>query len=239
MTDFFGPGSPYLSHPLLTNERTAAEVDRIVSWCSSPPVDVLDVGCGFGRHSIEFARRGHAVTGIDPSSALLDEARRRVANQSLDAGSIEFVHGGGADFVRPDAFDLAVCLFTTLGQRASRAHPSGAATILQNVRSSLRLGATFVLEVPERDRAIAALVEHEYLGPTEVTRSFDPQSAVLTERFVTPTGTYDLAYELFSRDELTELLETSGLRIVTTYDEALRPPPDTFMTLVAEPCPTG
>ncbi len=230
MTNFFGPGSPYLRHPLLTTNRSAREVDRVLSWCPTPPHDVIDLGCGFGRHCIEFARRGLATTGVDPSVTLLDEARQRAVTAELE---IEFVESGGEAFVRPDSFDLAIAMFTTLGQVASAdADPQIAAT-LSNLHTSLRPGGTLVIEVPERDRAVANLVEYEQLGPTEVTRSFDPETRVLSERFETPTGTYDLAYVLLSKEELTAELQTAGFVVEAVHDEAVSPPPDTFMTIVA------
>ena len=33
---------------------------------------MLDFACGFGRHSLEFARRGYDVTGIDITPAYID-----------------------------------------------------------------------------------------------------------------------------------------------------------------------
>ncbi len=230
VTNFFGPGSPYLGHPLLTEERTRLEVDRILSWCATPPESVLDLGCGFGRHSIEFARRGHTVTGVDPSAVLLNEARRRSHDEDL---AIELIESGGETFVRNDEFDLGVCLFTTLGQLSAVDADPQIASVLSNLRTSLRSGGTLVVEVPERDRAVANLIKNEQLGPTSVTRSFDAASGVLSERFETLTGNYDLAYQVLSKDELVTALKVAGFTDVAIYDEAVNPPPNTFMTMVA------
>ena len=38
---------------------------------------ILDLACGFGRHSLEFARRGYDVTGIDITSAYIDYAKEQ------------------------------------------------------------------------------------------------------------------------------------------------------------------
>lgn len=41
-----------------------------------PPSNVLDVGCGARRISIELSRRGYAVTGTDITTELLEVARK-------------------------------------------------------------------------------------------------------------------------------------------------------------------
>ena len=41
-----------------------------------PPADVLDAGCGYGRHARVLARAGYRVVGLDRSAVLLEEARR-------------------------------------------------------------------------------------------------------------------------------------------------------------------
>ena len=44
---------------------------------------ILDVPCSFGRHSIELARRGFRVSGVDISPKLLRAARRNAAAQGV------------------------------------------------------------------------------------------------------------------------------------------------------------
>lgn len=51
---------------------------------------ILDIGCGTGRHSIEMARRGYAVTGLDLSQSQLKRAREKARAQGLD---VEFLQG--------------------------------------------------------------------------------------------------------------------------------------------------
>lgn len=44
---------------------------------------ILELGCGTGRVLMPLALAGHQITGVDVSPALLDIARRKVAEQSL------------------------------------------------------------------------------------------------------------------------------------------------------------
>jgi len=55
-------------------ERVRATIDALVP----PQLRLLDLGCGPGCDAEYFARRGHRVTAIDWSPAMVGEARRRV-----------------------------------------------------------------------------------------------------------------------------------------------------------------
>lgn len=237
--NFFDEGSPYLGHPLLTTERTAAELDRIDELLVgiTPEASVLDLGCGFGRHALALAGRGHSVVGIDPSAVMIDAAQQ--AANTLHGGSlnVSFHVATAADaspLVAPGSVDLALCLFTTFGQRTND-QPFDASTtqLLRAAARALKPGGVLVLELPDRDRAITMLVPQEQLGPTTVTRTFDPHTSVLSEQFETPDNTFELAYQLFDREEVRSLLGDAGFVVEMVLDSALVPPPPTFMTLVA------
>lgn len=233
MNNFFGDGSPYLQHPLLTTERTERELDEIVALVGALDVDVLDVGCGFGRHAVALAARGARVTAIDPSGAMVDAARAAAtaAGQSIDVAQTDAV-----GLAAVERFDLAISLFTSFGQLASAdgGGRSVHADTLAAVYRALRPGGRFVVELPDRPRAVAALKATEQLGPTLATRRFDEATSVISEQFVTGTGaTFDLFYEVFSADELVALAEGAGFTVESLRERGLVEPPMTMMTLLA------
>src|SRR5687768_4028043 len=81
----------------------AGEVEQALALLGPLPAGaaVLDLCCGVGRHSIELARRGFCVTGVDRFEPFLDRARSAAA----DAGvSVEWVRDDMRSFRRPGGF---------------------------------------------------------------------------------------------------------------------------------------
>ena len=69
--------------------NAATEVDQLTKLLQlESPAKVLDLCCGVGRHSLEFARRGFAVTGVDRTGVYLRRAQKQANNEGLE---IEFV----------------------------------------------------------------------------------------------------------------------------------------------------
>lgn len=67
----------------------------------------LDIGCGGGYLSEEFARLGCEVTGLDPSAPTLETARAHARQEGL---KISYVHGSGENLPFPDrSFDVVYC----------------------------------------------------------------------------------------------------------------------------------
>ncbi len=70
--------------------------------------EILDIGCGTGRHCIELASRGYTgITGIDLSEAQLAEAKRKAAEKKLN---ISFMHGDARALPFDRAFDAAIMM---------------------------------------------------------------------------------------------------------------------------------
>lgn len=50
---------------------------------------ILDLACGFGRHSLELARRGFSVVGVDITKAYVEDASQQAEQENLPA---QFIH---------------------------------------------------------------------------------------------------------------------------------------------------
>jgi SAM-dependent methyltransferase len=70
-------------------------------------LSVLDIGCGTGRHSIELAKRGYTVTGIDLSDSMLAKAREKAKQLQL---SIRFAKHDARRLPFRAEFDVAIML---------------------------------------------------------------------------------------------------------------------------------
>ncbi len=122
-------------------EGTPAEVDQIIALLNiQPGARVLDLACGPGRHSLEFARRGYRVTGVDRTTLYLKQAREQAAREGLD---VEFVQCDMREFVRAGAFDAAINMFSAFGYFDD---PADDRRVAQNVCEALGPGGAFLIQ---------------------------------------------------------------------------------------------
>lgn len=68
---------------------------------------ILDIGCGTGRHSIELAKRGYSVTGIDQSESLLKRAKEKAAEQKV---KVNFQRHDARNLTFQNEFDLVIMI---------------------------------------------------------------------------------------------------------------------------------
>lgn len=67
-------------------ENTKEQVDFIIKALGLRGKEkILDLACGYGRHSLEFARRGYSVTGVDITPVYIEDARKTAQEEHLNA----------------------------------------------------------------------------------------------------------------------------------------------------------
>ncbi len=136
----------YMENVFVTN--TIAEVDFLLEQLAvEPGASMLDIGCGTGRHSVELARRGYQVTGVDISSGMLAQAEQAAAEAGV---TVNWVKANAVDFMADDQYDGAICLcegaFSLLGLEDDPVEHDMA--ILRNIQAALKPGAGFLLTAP-------------------------------------------------------------------------------------------
>ena len=196
---------------LLTPERTRGEVDFIVqatglAWRAR----IADLGCGEGRHALEFAHRGHSVTAIDLNRTYLQRGRER-------AQSSETVQWICADMrePQPGPFDLVLLLFHSFGFFSDEEN----ARLLRVWRTETAPRGHVLIDVWNTERILRDFAPHAVRTAPSVTtveeRSWDPGTRRLNVHYTyrqagAPTRAYDTSFRLYSRDELWDLLLQAG-----------------------------
>lgn len=105
--------------------------------------EVLDVGCGTGEN-FEYLRGADSVTGLDISSEMVEEARRRIRQSGAD---VDLAVGDAQQLPFPDArFDTVISAFSTctipdyaaaLREMVRVTRPGGEVLLLEHGRSSV------------------------------------------------------------------------------------------------------
>lgn len=89
-------------------QGTSGECDFIEKEINhNKKIKILDLGCGTGRHTIELAKRGYDVTGVDLSDSQLSKARDKAAKNGLD---IKFIKHDARNLSFLNEFDLVIMI---------------------------------------------------------------------------------------------------------------------------------
>lgn len=100
---------------------------------------VLDIACGTGRHAIEMAGRGYAITGLDVSESMIRKAKEKAG--SLE---IEFVEEDMLNLRYKDRYDAAYMLFNTVSLVTEN---DDIITLMNAVHRALRKCGLFLVEL--------------------------------------------------------------------------------------------
>ena len=125
---------------------TSKEIDGVTKMLGlKPKKKILDLCCGYGRHSLELARRGFKVTGYDLSSCFLDRARKEADTLKL---KIRFVRGDMRALPFKKEFDAVINLFTSFGYFPNEKEDL---QVLKGIKAALKEKGTFLIDTINRE----------------------------------------------------------------------------------------
>lgn len=161
--DWFG--SPYYS--LLYKHRDTSEaksfIDNLICILNlSSPMEILDCGCGRGRHSSYLGEKGFKVTGIDISPSSIEEARK------YEYKNVQFFVHDMRYLFRINYYDVVLCLFTSFGYYDKDWENK---KVVKALSAAAKLNGILVLDFLNTHKGIRNLVAYEKV--TEGSISFE------------------------------------------------------------------
>jgi SAM-dependent methyltransferase len=206
--------------------QIAKQVDFLVASLGlERGATVLDVGCGLGLHSIELCRRGFLVVGLDLSLAMITRAAEAAQRQAM---KINFVHADIREMEFEGAFDGVICMGTTFGFFDDDANRD----VLQRLHQALKPGGRILLDVVNRDYAIALQPNLVWFEGDECVVMEESDFNYFNSRLSVKRtmmredgrqAQADYAIRLYSLHELGQMMQQMGFRVIeVSGQEAIR-----------------
>jgi SAM-dependent methyltransferase len=172
---FFREAWPQISQSVESGTDAASDVQWITGAAElEAGARVLDAPCGFGRHSVEFARRGCETTGVDFSETELGRARKAAGEAGV---SLTLACQDIRDMEFSSEFDLAVNLFSSIGYFSDDEDR----LVLDRFWRALKPGGAFVVDTRNRDQCVRSLPPEERMrrgsSTIRVENEFDPTTS--------------------------------------------------------------
>ncbi len=189
---------------------------------------LLELGCGPGLYTKEFAKTNASITGIDISENSLEYAMKTVNHEFKN---VNFIKNNYLNLDYNSEFDVATLIFYDF----CALNPEEQITFLTNVHNSLKDGGLFILDVMSENRWVkefteVSVYEDGFWSPKpylEIFNSYlycdqdEPITECLQYTLVDDDGnirTIRVYHILFNLDEITKLFNMCGFKLEESYN---------------------
>ena len=207
-------------------EDTENQVDFIVKTLNLTGTErILDLACGFGRHSLSFAKRGYSVVGVDITKNYIDDAKTTARKLSL---AVEFICADIRDIHFINEFDVVLSLAD--GAIGYLENDEENLKIFDKIADALKINGKHIMDIinaehaelcfPSRgweigEKALAlSLLEWDNETRKIIYAGWNVPYGRLVEKPVFSEG---YSYRLYSKAELQDILGQRRMRIIDTF----------------------
>lgn len=199
---------------------TPEQIAKVLTLTNPGGKTALDLCCGPGRCSVALAQLGFHVTGVDKTKYLLDKARVKAKAARV---KVEWVQMDMRDFVRAEAFDLVLSMFTSFGYFDDKQED---VQVLSNILTSLRPGGVCLIDVVGKEclaRIFQPTTSNVLPDGTKLIQRhevFDDWTRIRNEWILIRKGkakSYKFYHTIYSGQELRDRMEQVGFVDVKLY----------------------
>jgi SAM-dependent methyltransferase len=207
-------------HDLSESEREADSIARMLQL--EPGAHVLDLACGFGRHSVVLAQQGFHVTGYDLSEGLLKKAKELADTIKV---KIELQQGDMREIPYESRFDAVINMFTAFGFFDNEQEDL---KVLKGVHRALKPGGQFLIDVINRELATHVDIPRRWIKENHAylleERFFDffRSRLEMTNLLILQNGETkqaNFSIRLYTLTEMIDLLHAAGLVLIDVYGD--------------------
>ena len=207
-------------------EATKQQVDFIIKTLDlRKDQRILDLACGFGRHSLELSRRGFQVVRADITKDYITDAENTAKKEDLSA---RFILSDIRDLKFNQEFDVVLNLAD--GAIGYLENDSENLKIFNVIADALKPGGKHFMDLCNAEYAklhfpatsweagenALSLSSFEWNGEKKIML-YGGKTISYGEPLVKPEILRGDTIRLYSHDELDEILETRNMMIIQTY----------------------
>ena len=185
---------------------------------------ILDCACGIGTQAIGLATLGYSVTGSDISEGELAEARKRAAENQVQISFLRADFCALSDTFR-ERFDIVIAMDNALPHMLTAVALESA---IRSITNQIEDGGIFVASIRDYDALLQEKPPYSppYIHETKKGRRVSFQTwnwegdryklaqYIIDDEESLQVHKFECEYWALRRDELTDLLYTSGCREV-------------------------
>jgi SAM-dependent methyltransferase len=206
---------------IIPDDLTVKEVEFMLSYFNLQPGNkVLDLMCGYGRHSIALAKKGMKVTAVDNLNDYINEVKLASEKDNL---SITAEQADVANYEPTEMFDLVICM----GNSLNFFNADDAIRLFRNISTHLNKGGNLLINswsIAEiaiknfKDKSWSTVGDKKFL--VDCKYLFHPARIEFEHLILTPDGKTEsktgIDY-IFSVNEIETMLNQTGFVLKELY----------------------
>lgn len=207
-------------------DQRLAYIQQLFQAFDCSPKLVLDLACGTGTMTTLLAKAGYDMTGVDDSAEMLDEARKKAREQSLD---ILYLNQSMQEFELYGSVDAVLCLLDGLNYLTEDGDLEQTFALVENY---LEPGGLFIFDLNTKYKMEYILAGNVFCGSGDNSfytweSVFDPEAELAEytlNLFVREQTLYRRFTEYhyqraYGKRKVLSALKRAGLEFLAEYDD--------------------